>query len=292
VCAFHSLEKATRGGSAVISKTVQLNPASTNFCSGATTSRSALVPRPGADSTRLTRGPLHLQRQGTSGMVIRRRSGETVRYASMHDTPRREPVSAAAADPAATAQSCPKPKTECIACKEEIPVGASLCKECKTPQDWTRHVPVWKDVGTAVLALAPLWAIAIAAWHYAIKPPAALLRAIASECQLETLELAMANDGDAPAILSMPRLEVKTDQELAKPSSIQLVAADPSSYPYVLSPKQSSHITLRPRASGMTIFGHFPTHQDKQVCNLIVKIEYTGFKGEKNTVLSDCGCPS
>src|SRR5581483_1676162 len=97
------------------------------------------------------------------------------------------------------------PIATCVACKEDIRPGATVCTKCKSPQDWTRHILNWKEVGSALLALVPLWTGAVALWTLAFRQPEAKLRIVLSACEEKSLTLAMVNDGDAHAVSSAPK---------------------------------------------------------------------------------------
>jgi hypothetical protein len=177
---------------------------------------------------------------------------------------------------------------QCVACKEDIRPGATVCTKCKTPQNWTRHIFDWKEVGSAVLALVPLWTGAVALWALAFREPEAKLRTALSACEAQSLSLALVNDGDAYAILSVPEVKLSRDGQV-KPLAIVLKSEQ--TYPSLLGPKQGASVTLRPQVEGL--LSPLPTRaSEKEACVLVIETRFQGFKSKQDTASAACSCPS
>ncbi len=183
--------------------------------------------------------------------------------------------------------------TECVVCREAIRVGATVCTQCKSPQNWSRHVVMWKDLGTAFLALVPLWGGAIALWSLAFRNPVAMVRAVAPVCERSSIVLALANDGEATAVLKRPTLKVtqkvaQSEQTTTSPIELQ---AEGTAYPYLLLAKQSISVNLKPRLHGLPTDLPKPTSQNQGDCRLTIEIEFQAFDGRQQIVSAPCQCP-
>jgi hypothetical protein len=183
------------------------------------------------------------------------------------------------------------PIARCVACKEDIRPGAAICTKCKTPQNWTRYIFNWKDVGSAILALVPLWTGAIALWALAFREPAAELRAAAPVCEQGRVVLALVNDGDSAAVLKLPLLKIVRGTQTTM-SNVELLPDSSVQYPYLLAPKQSSPVALRPQVSGLLAPLPTKSKDASDTCTLIVETGFRGFKGREGTAAAQCPCPS
>ena len=178
----------------------------------------------------------------------------------------------------------------CIACKEEICAGAVVCIKCKTPQNWKRHIFDWKDIGSAILALIPLWSGAFALWALAFREPTAELRLAAPVCELGRIVLAFVNDGDTPAVLKLPNLKVERQSQITA-SHLELVPEPSAQYPYLLAPKQSTAITLQPKVAGLSNQLPSKSKDPHDLCMLTVETAFQGFKGRDGIASTRCQCP-
>ena len=183
------------------------------------------------------------------------------------------------------------PTAHCVACKEDIRPGAAICTKCKTPQNWTRYIFNWKDLGSAILALIPLWTGAFALWTFVFREPAAELRAVAARCEQQRVVLALVNDGDSAAALNLPALKIVRGGQTT-PSKVELTPDPSTQYPYLLGPKQSSSVTLRPQVASLA--APLPTNsQDTpETCTLKVEVIFRGFKAREGIASAQCPCPS
>lgn len=89
----------------------------------------------------------------------------------------------------------------CKVCREPMRSGAIKCTSCNAYQDWTRHLMRWSTFGTAVLALVPLWGIAISL-RSAFSAPAAKVEALVTACSATEMRIALVNAGDLDAIVT------------------------------------------------------------------------------------------
>jgi hypothetical protein len=184
-----------------------------------------------------------------------------------------------------------EPMARCVACQEDIRPGAAICTKCKTPQNWTRYIFNWKDVGSAILALVPLWTGAIALWALAFREPAAELRAAAPICEKARVLLAFVNDGDATAVLKLPLGRILQGAQTSS-LNVELLPDPPDQYPYLLAPKQSSPVTLRPKVAGLSTPLPTKSSDTSDTCILIVETVFRGFKGREATAAAQCPCPA
>jgi hypothetical protein len=182
------------------------------------------------------------------------------------------------------------PAARCVACKEEICAGATICTKCRTPQDWTRYIFGWKDFGSAILALIPLWSGAIALWALAFKEPAAELRVAAPVCEQGRIVLAFVNDGDTPAVLKLPSLKV-VRQSQTTASDLELVPEPSAQYPYLLAPKQSTTVALQSKLAGLSHELPSKSKDSHDLCMLTVETAFQGFKGRDGIASTQCQCP-
>lgn len=202
----------------------------------------------------------------------------------MTDTAVNEPIGAT------QAAQHPDELTRCVACREDIRSGATICTHCKSAQNWSRHVQDWKNVGSAAAALVPLWTAAFALWSLAFREPSAEVRAASIVCERARIVFAVANDGDATAVLSLPQLKMRLGSKEAQPPGVDLVLQSPADYSYVLASKQASKAEVKPRISGVS--DDFPTKpaQSTETCSLVVEVAFRGFKGRKGVASADCPC--
>jgi hypothetical protein len=185
-----------------------------------------------------------------------------------------------------------KVMTQCLVCKEDLPLGATICNACKNPQNWSRYLLRWKDIGTAFVGFVPLWTGAYALWNIAFREPAADLQIVAPVCERTRLLLAMANFGDATAILSPPRLSETRAGAATERTDLQFSPeSKDDKYPYVLAPKKDLQIVLRPQISGT--LDELPTinADSSGSCKIAIKIAFKGFKGREGAAETECACP-
>lgn len=179
------------------------------------------------------------------------------------------------------------PITQCVVCKEDIRPNAEVCTKCKSPQNWTRYIFSWKDVGSATLTLLPLWTGAYALWNIAFKEPVAELQLAAPICEKTRVVLAIANYGDAAAILSMPRLKVLNYPNPPKPFDLRPI----SDYRYLVDAKGSFQVTLTPQISEILSPLPTPNSSDPHACSIAIEVPFTGFKGRPDVAKAKCDCP-
>jgi hypothetical protein len=179
------------------------------------------------------------------------------------------------------------PTTQCVVCKEDIRPNAEVCTKCKSPQNWTRYIFSWKDIGSATLALLPLWTGAYALWNIAFKEPVVQLQLAAPICQKTRVVLAIANYGDAMAILSIPRLNVLNDPNPLKPFDLRPI----SDYPYLVDAKRSFQVTLTPQIGGLVSPLPTPNSSNPHACSIVIEVPFTGFKGRGDLAKAKCDCP-
>jgi hypothetical protein len=179
-------------------------------------------------------------------------------------------------------------KVQCIVCREDIRAGAMVCTQCKNPQNWARHVVMWKDLGTATLALVPLWGGAIALWTLAFKEPTAAVRAIAAGCDRSSIVLALSNEGEAAAVLKLPTIRI-TRSAQTTPTAIEL--RPEGAYPYLLPAKQSQSVTLKPRVAGTAADLPTTLAQSQDACSVTIDVRFQGFNGKERLTSANCQCP-
>jgi hypothetical protein len=184
----------------------------------------------------------------------------------------------------------PNDSPRCVVCQKDIRSGAAICTECKSPQNWTRHVLAWKDVVSVVLALVPLWGGAWALWNLAFTKSVAQVRTVAVLCEEARLVLAFANDGEVAAIMQIPRLKEVREGQITL-LQIQLRPEGDDKYPFVLAAKQSLTATLQPVVQGVNASLPTVSRTSAAKCSLLIETNFRGFGSHEGSASARCGCP-
>lgn len=120
------------------------------------------------------------------------------------------------------------PKQRCIACRQEIEAGATICVHCKTPQTWRRYLLFSSTVLSLLVALASVLGLTLPILQKSFHSPRSNItvsllsvgdikpRGGASIGDLWTgytfmltLQLALTNNGDAPGTLTAGAVELR-----------------------------------------------------------------------------------
>ena len=112
----------------------------------------------------------------------------------------------------------PESNGKCIVCLKSIPLGAQICTECGSYQDFRRHVFLWSAlVGGAIGGLIALFTLYDAArsLHQLAFPPSSRVSIRQTLCQESNLTLILQNSGGRAAHLFDFNLEVRRNQAIA-----------------------------------------------------------------------------
>jgi hypothetical protein len=164
-----------------------------------------------------------------------------------------------------------------------------FCTQCKSPQNWTRHIFRWKDVITTAITAAPLFAGAYSLYQIATKVERPKVAAFAIQCTKQEAQLVLANDGNAIALLSHPELVVWRNgrEEVA---SMKLTFNNPGAFPVVFGPKQTAAVALRPSAGSLG--GEYPSATNPvEICELEFRIKSQDSDGRITPLKTRCPCP-
>jgi hypothetical protein len=99
----------------------------------------------------------------------------------------------------------------CVVCREPIRPGARKCVKCSSFQNWTRYPLQWSGVVGAVLALLPLWTMAVSLRELAFARQVADLRFSVLSCTPQTISVAVSNVGTQAGIMRQPRFAMVED---------------------------------------------------------------------------------
>lgn len=110
--------------------------------------------------------------------------------------------------------AAPPARRKCVVCAEVIPEGASKCTKCGSYQNWTRYILTVANVAAVIVAVAPLWAIAISLGRLAL-PDGADLSFQLQACAGDGITVTVANLGDTVGMVSGVQFDVsRTPQRL------------------------------------------------------------------------------
>ena len=177
----------------------------------------------------------------------------------------------------------PAIESTCVACKSQIPVGASVCSECDTWQDWTRYISRWSATLTALLAVAPVWAGAVALYAIAFKRSADV-QVQALSCAGLVVKLAIANDGGSAGNLG--RLDHRT--AFGWQYSWQADLARAEGRASMVQPEAAFVLNLEPRVAGVPTA--LPVAVSASRCEYRVRTIVRDFKGGTQERIAECPC--
>lgn len=171
----------------------------------------------------------------------------------------------------------------CRVCCEDIRAGAQVCTKCKSPQNWTVHLFRWKEVLTAILALAPLYSAAISLRQLAVKErPEPKIRAVVLSCDTVRIAVAVANVGSAAGVVRA------TEMELLKGGNVsERYALDPDDDRLggsrIVAAGEIAELNLVRRVGGAEAL---PV-EDKNV-DIVIRVQYLGFDGQFGSASDGC----
>ena len=174
--------------------------------------------------------------------------------------------------------------SDCVACKESIKLGASVCTHCGSVQNWTRHILRWSALGAALVAIIPLWS---AAWSLReFIPRRADLRVIPIACTISEVKLAVTNLGSQPGIIEQSQFQWFVDGA-SKPVEIELEIGERQ---LIIRPGEASILTLKPAIGGVpaNLPKRPPIAKD---CYYQITFNATDFESNKSTLEVNCPCP-
>lgn len=173
----------------------------------------------------------------------------------------------------------------CIVCKEPIHRGARICTQCKSWQDWTRHLTRWSTTIAAALAIVPLWTGAVSLYKIAFHH-AAEIKIQALTCDISAVTLVVTNSGDRAGILGSSSLSLQVnDISVGKPITLRAVEEHP-----VVRPRETFVLRLEPRVEGVPSVIPVPTNA--KTCAYHVATEVREFERGSHEALVSCACPA
>lgn len=175
-------------------------------------------------------------------------------------------------------------KVPCVVCKEPIIRGAKVCNQCDRAQDWTRYLTRWGAIAAAAVAVLSLLSTADSL-RGLIEDPANL-RVMPRDCQLQSLELAVTNLGDRPAMLRRVSLKLKLDDVLDD-EEMRLTASNGEE---IIAPHDTHRVIYKRQVHGADAPLLSPAVGVK-TCTYVVSIESADFEGNERTLSAECSCP-
>jgi hypothetical protein len=180
------------------------------------------------------------------------------------------------------------PTKRCRVCAEPIHPSALKCKECNAFQDWRSHLFEWSGLGTAVLALIPLWGLAVAGVKV-LSGNAPDVQMAAASCGKARVELLVANASDKSVALFSARTAVLIDGKPQELGRFVLSPVDPKET--LLKANEQQHIILEPKAAGGALVP-FPAAPTGAQCRIEVSATFRGFGDRTADAKAECACPS
>ena len=178
----------------------------------------------------------------------------------------------------------------CVVCKSPIHEGAKVCIQCKSTQDWTRYVFQWKEFIAVLVAVIPLFAGAYSLYQIATKVEKPKVKFFAVECNRNEVTLALANDGNAMALLSRPELFLRRNSGPSEATSITLTFKKVEDYPVVFGAKQTASVVAFPSVG--TLGGEYPSaSRTGELCELEFRIKSQDSDGKIMPISTRCPCP-
>lgn len=174
-------------------------------------------------------------------------------------------------------QSPPLDTVTCRICCEDIRKGAKVCTNCGNPQNWAAHLFRWKEVLTAILALAPLYSAAISLRHLALdEVPLPQIRAVVLSCSdTVKVQVAVANVGKASGVIRSPLLRLLGEADAARTFGLDIdVKEGRPGGSRVLKAGETVELNLVRRISGAE------APPIKIPGEWTLRVPYSGFEGE------------
>jgi hypothetical protein len=172
------------------------------------------------------------------------------------------------------------PRTvRCRVCREDIREGARVCNKCNNPQNWAVHLYRWKEVLTALLALAPFYSAAISLRQLAVEEaPAPKIRAVTLSCgDTVRIQIAVANVGTAAGVIRSPQLRQLGGSAPVEPFALDIDRNEGGpGASRVVKAGETLELNLVRRVSG----AEAPPMKDPGGWTVIVP--YSGFGGESD----------
>lgn len=176
-------------------------------------------------------------------------------------------------------------KIPCVVCKESILRGAKVCNHCNKDQGWTRHLTRWATMAGAAVTVLSLLSAADSLRKLTTDP--ANLRVIPKACQRRSLELAVTNLGDRPAMVQRVILKLKLD-DLLSDKEMPLTLSKGKE---MFAPHDTEMVTYKYLVHD-TAAEILPPLVGVKACSYVVSIETTDFEGNSRTLPAECLCPT
>ena len=181
--------------------------------------------------------------------------------------------------------SKPDEKQPCVVCREPILLGAKVCNHCRKAQNWTRHLTRWGTMVGAGVASLSLVSGAFSLRELMTDP--AKLRVIPKDCQRRSLELAVTNLGDKPAMVRRAILELKLDGTVSG-EEMPLTVSEGEE---IIAPHDTHRIIYK-RMVHDTPADFFAPLVGVTSCGYIVSVETVDFEGNTKSLMMTCPCPA
>jgi hypothetical protein len=174
----------------------------------------------------------------------------------------------------------------CVICCEPIIVGARKCNKCDSFQDWTRYVFRWSGLIAAIIALLPVWSIAVSLWRLAV-PSEAKIHVSVLKCSRQEIDVAAANVGQRTGVIKSVAFEVvRNPPQSAAERDIRTLNADGLT---PIKPSDTIIIKYKPSSEG---FEELPIWQDSKACKYKLKFDVLGSGEIKSAdIIEPCDCP-
>ena len=184
-----------------------------------------------------------------------------------------------------TEPSLPNEKVPCVVCREPILRGAKVCNHCKRSQDWTRYLIRGSTFVGAAVAVLSLVSAAYSLTELIVVP--AELSVLSKACTNESLELAVTNLGDRPAMLTRVALRLRLGGDITE-KSMKLTAVQGEE---IVAPHATQKITYARMVAG-TSASLSDASANSENCAYIVGIETVDFEDNEKNYVVDCPCPA
>lgn len=182
--------------------------------------------------------------------------------------------------------SLPNGKVPCVVCREPILCGAKVCNHCKRSQDWTRYLIRGSTFVGAAVAVLSLVSAAYSLTELIVVP--AELGVLSKACTDESLELAVTNLGDRPAMLTQVALRLRLGGDITD-KSMKLTAVQGEE---IVAPHATQKITYARKLANDTPASLADASANTENCAYIVDIETVDFEDNEKTFVVECPCPA
>jgi hypothetical protein len=173
----------------------------------------------------------------------------------------------------------------CVICREPIDKNATKCIKCGSYQDWSRHIFRWSGVVAAVVAVLPLWSMAVSLWQITA-PRDAEIRLSVLTCARREITVAAANHGQKTGAVKSVDFKVVREPPQKEPDRDARALTTEQIFP--IKPNDVIILKYLPSPDG---FEELPLRQTSTRCEyklIFTALELSAAASKQGTVTCDC----